>query len=359
MMALDDSRALELQETMVFLPEPARIVLAGLRSDVARWRSRAAHLDIDTEITVNHSTLHCRARPARLRDMARGTCVEARIGDLPVTFGIMSNLAFWLKGQDAPVDDLHAVAPETLAIVIEHLLTPDLEVLERQFDTKIEITGVLPRRHFRLDQAFLRLALQKDGGDVAFAYMWSSAPEAVLSALEARFARKPARDLGSLGMQVCVLGPLSLLPSAQLAGLGPGDVLVPGDGWTRADLHAHLLIDNDHIIPLRAVDTGLVCDPPGQAFSALLHDFSKDPDMTSIDTEIDSTFADPRSLVTVELNRARMTVSQLQDLQNGDVLDFDIAAIEMVKICANGTPIAEGELVQLDDTIGVHITRLL
>jgi flagellar motor switch protein FliN/FliY len=63
--------------------------------------------------------------------------------------------------------------------------------------------------------------------------------------------------------------------------------------------------------------------------------------------------------VSVELGRARMTVRQVLELQNGSVIELNRAAGEAVDIYVNGHMLARGEVVVVDDKFGVRITELI
>jgi flagellar motor switch protein FliN/FliY len=63
--------------------------------------------------------------------------------------------------------------------------------------------------------------------------------------------------------------------------------------------------------------------------------------------------------VSVELGRARMTVRQVLELQNGSVIELNRAAGEAVDVYVNGHMLARGEVVVVDDKFGVRITELI
>jgi flagellar motor switch protein FliN/FliY len=80
------------------------------------------------------------------------------------------------------------------------------------------------------------------------------------------------------------------------------------------------------------------------------------------------TDADPASLelladvemgVTAELGRTRMTVRSLLALTPGSVVELDRVAGSAVDLLVNGTLIARGEVVVIDDEFGVRITEIL
>jgi flagellar motor switch protein FliN/FliY len=78
--------------------------------------------------------------------------------------------------------------------------------------------------------------------------------------------------------------------------------------------------------------------------------------------------ADPASLdlladvemgVTAELGRTRMTVRNLLALTPGSVVELDRVAGSAVDLLVNGTLIARGEVVVIDDEFGVRVTEIV
>ncbi len=57
--------------------------------------------------------------------------------------------------------------------------------------------------------------------------------------------------------------------------------------------------------------------------------------------------------------RLQLSVSELEKIQPGYVLDLGRVAQGHIEICANGTTIGNGELVQIDDHVGVKCLKLL
>lgn len=63
--------------------------------------------------------------------------------------------------------------------------------------------------------------------------------------------------------------------------------------------------------------------------------------------------------VTVELGRVKVKVKELLRLGEGSVLGLDRTAGEPVDLLVNGSVIARGEVVVVEDELGVRITELL
>lgn len=63
--------------------------------------------------------------------------------------------------------------------------------------------------------------------------------------------------------------------------------------------------------------------------------------------------------LTVEIGRARMTVGETLELRQGSIVTLNRMAGEPVDLLVNGTPIARGEVVVIDEQFGVRITDVV
>jgi flagellar motor switch protein FliN len=69
--------------------------------------------------------------------------------------------------------------------------------------------------------------------------------------------------------------------------------------------------------------------------------------------------ADVDLTVTVELGRVRMKLRDMLRLVEGSVVELNRLAAAPVDILVNGSVLARGEVVVVDDELGVRITELL
>ena len=69
--------------------------------------------------------------------------------------------------------------------------------------------------------------------------------------------------------------------------------------------------------------------------------------------------ADVEMGVTAELGRCEMTIRDVLSLTAGAVIDLDRAAGTPVDLLVNGTAIARGEVVVVDEEFGIRITEIL
>lgn len=63
--------------------------------------------------------------------------------------------------------------------------------------------------------------------------------------------------------------------------------------------------------------------------------------------------------LSVEIGRARMSVGETLELREGSVVTLDRMAGEPVDLLVNGTPIARGEVVVIDEQFGLRVTEML
>lgn len=63
--------------------------------------------------------------------------------------------------------------------------------------------------------------------------------------------------------------------------------------------------------------------------------------------------------LSVEMGRARMTVGETLELRQGSIITLDRMAGEPVDLLVNGTAIARGEVVVIDEQFGLRVTEML
>lgn len=60
--------------------------------------------------------------------------------------------------------------------------------------------------------------------------------------------------------------------------------------------------------------------------------------------------------LSIELGRTRMSLKELLELEQGAVIELDRMVDEPMDVLVNGTLVAHGEVVVIDDTFGVRLT---
>ena len=63
--------------------------------------------------------------------------------------------------------------------------------------------------------------------------------------------------------------------------------------------------------------------------------------------------------LSVVVGHTQMTVGETLDLREGSVITLDRMADEPVDVLVNGTPIARGEVVVIDEQFGLRLTHIL
>ncbi|KTD25933.1 flagellar motor switch protein FliN [Legionella maceachernii] len=63
--------------------------------------------------------------------------------------------------------------------------------------------------------------------------------------------------------------------------------------------------------------------------------------------------------VTVEIGRTKMTIRNLLQLNQGDIVAFEQLAGEPLDVLVNGTLVAHGEVVVVNDQFGVRLTDIV
>ena len=63
--------------------------------------------------------------------------------------------------------------------------------------------------------------------------------------------------------------------------------------------------------------------------------------------------------ITVELGRTKITIKNLLKLAHGSVVELDAMAGEPMDVLVNGTLIAQGEVVVVNDKFGIRLTDIV
>lgn len=138
----------------------------------------------------------------------------------------------------------------------------------------------------------------------------------------------------------------------QLASLKPGDIVLlskPLEGL-------HLALTPALLADVRAQAQGYVIT------NSWYIDERREVAVNTIHPEADAVHADLLDQMTMQLvcevGRISMSLSALKSLTPGSVLPMERRAGEAVDLIVNGQKIGQGELVRLDDALGVRVTRL-
>jgi flagellar motor switch protein FliN/FliY len=110
-----------------------------------------------------------------------------------------------------------------------------------------------------------------------------------------------------------------------------------------------------------AAPTGSTVDPAGTSGTALDEQF--DPSAgtnggATAESDLRRLSEVPMEL-SVEIGRTHMTVGETLDLRVGSIVALERQAGEAAELLVNGTPIARGEVVVVDEQYGLRVTEIL
>lgn len=93
---------------------------------------------------------------------------------------------------------------------------------------------------------------------------------------------------------------------------------------------------------------------PAQIFPS----FGESAGKTSMMNELDMILDIPVQ-ISVELGRTKITIKNLLQLAHGSVVELDAMAGEPMNVLVNGTLIAQGEVVVVNDKFGIRLTDII
>lgn len=94
------------------------------------------------------------------------------------------------------------------------------------------------------------------------------------------------------------------------------------------------------------------------ASSHVFQDFGADNAKGSVMNELDVILDIPVQ-ITVELGRTKLTIKNLLQLAHGSVVELDAMAGEPLDVLVNGTLIAQGEVVVVNEKFGIRLTDII
>lgn len=158
---------------------------------------------------------------------------------------------------------------------------------------------------------------------------------------------------------------LGVTPSDATTGRGPDDLPMPGSHATTCALALHSA--GEHVVTLFVcVVDELATDGAGAASFPQLGDApaahpaeSHRTIAPSVDVRALKVIRSVEMSVTAELGRSSMTVRELLELSPGSVIELDRAAGSPVDLLVNGTIIARGEVVVIDEEYGIRISEII
>ncbi|MBE2258487.1 MAG: flagellar motor switch protein FliN [Candidatus Accumulibacter sp.] len=99
--------------------------------------------------------------------------------------------------------------------------------------------------------------------------------------------------------------------------------------------------------------------PAGNAQAAnIFPSFDEPGNKASLMNELDMILDIPVQIA-VELGRTKITIKNLLQLAHGSVVELDAMAGEPMSVFVNGTLIAQGEVVVVNDKFGIRLTDIV
>jgi type III secretion protein Q len=303
------------------------------------------------------------------------------------------------------------VDPELLAADIDRDLVPLLlescledafEAAEQAMQSRIDLQAIELGASFNMHGLDIALEISIDGEKAGRASLRASRNDAELIA--AVFARlpRPGRPLGHLAAEVSFRAGTVWLDLSELRALKVGDVIMaerPVARWSRIAA----VVGERWVLPVEITRAGAtLCQPMREAdprdvdewmmveqkqendrregANGLPPEIGKNdqgqapaqqaspaaaPQEPSIEDQpmapcgpAEATFDELPIKLVFELGRTAMPLGQLQDIGPGYVFQLDRPLGEAVEIHAGGRRIGQGEVVRIDDQVGVRVLRL-
>jgi len=244
---------------------------------------------------------------------------------------------------------------KTLSIITEFVFTPCIEVLETMLGTKIEVQSVetaqfdVPETqsiNFRVTQEDLpemefKLVARPD----FLNYLLDVLPTTPLPSRSLRESEVVASfrtdffNIALVDLRQCIPGDV-ILTEVNQSDLSDGHL------WVGANLMASISTKSGEIALASEFES-----------YTQVTDHRKYKFMEREDKK--SPLDDLEVLLSIEVDRIDIKIADVENLNPGSVVKLNSEHPDQVVVYANNQPFAEGDLVQLEDSIGVQITKVL
>ena len=143
--------------------------------------------------------------------------------------------------------------------------------------------------------------------------------------------------------------------SEQAEAEGGGDAAISEDDWAAA-MSEQASVDGE--AQQVAAELAAAAESPYQARPASFQDFGA-PNVPAGGIQDFDMILDIPVQITVELGRTKLTIRSLLQLAHGSVVELDGLAGEPMDVLVNGTLIAQGEVVVVNDKFGIRLTDII
>ena len=134
-----------------------------------------------------------------------------------------------------------------------------------------------------------------------------------------------------------------------------GEAPVGEDDWAAA-MSEQASVDGE--AQQVAAELAAAAESPYQARPASFQDFGA-PSVPAGGIQDFDMILDIPVQITVELGRTKLTIRSLLQLAHGSVVELDGLAGEPMDVLVNGTLIAQGEVVVVNDKFGIRLTDII
>jgi flagellar motor switch protein FliN/FliY len=108
----------------------------------------------------------------------------------------------------------------------------------------------------------------------------------------------------------------------------------------------------------QAIAESAAAEPPSASPAQIFQTFGGQPGAGSMMNELDMILDIPVQ-ITVELGRTKLAIKNLLQLAHGSVVELDAMAGEPLDVLVNGTLIAQGEVVVVNEKFGIRLTDII
>jgi len=261
--------------------------------------------------------------------------------------------------------DLPALPPGPAGLfLLELALAPLLDVAEGIAGRTLRIEAVAPAARWP-GAVVLRLDGALDGA-VFTAFLALPPSGAATDAALALLRGLPKRDVPvpEIALPLAWEAGITRLSAGQIAGLSPGDVVLP-DLWhpkrrairlVLGTTHAAMAVADARRAKLRTTFRPIPAGPTARGTDGMTEATGQ---ATANEAETAGSGLDAVGLtLSFELGRQVMTLAELKDVGPGHILDLGVATDEAVDLVVNGSRIGRGEIVTIGERLGVRVVRL-
>jgi flagellar motor switch protein FliN len=108
----------------------------------------------------------------------------------------------------------------------------------------------------------------------------------------------------------------------------------------------------------QAIAESAAAEAPSASPAQIFQTFGGQPGSGSMMNELDMILDIPVQ-ITVELGRTKLAIKNLLQLAHGSVVELDAMAGEPLDVLVNGTLIAQGEVVVVNEKFGIRLTDII